>query len=316
MKLKSHPMAMPRRRRNGPDQHVEIELPYRPPYDWQSIIQFYQAHSITGIERVTDDYFERVIRLDGKIGFIHVQSIAGASRLKVQIAPNDRNVVTEATKRIIKMFDLACDPILVAQRFMHVPLLAKLSTRFPGLRLARGWDPFETAVCSILGQFVSAAQRSSLIGQLVRSCGDEIRDHFSGEKTRCFPDPEVLASANLTAIKTTRARREAIRNLSRRVLSGTISFDDTRDPAAFRKALLDIKGIGAWTAEYISLRAIGDTDAFPATDLILNRALALHPDLDLNAIKPWRSYAAIYLWKAFAQTLSKRSKEKTDEFIL
>ncbi len=300
-------MATPRLQRT-PEQPIEIELSYRPPYDLRSIIQFYQAHSITGIERVTDDYFERFIRLDGRIGSIRVQSIAGTNRLKLRIAPNDRNWVMKVTKRITKMFDLACNPALIARRFTRAPLLAKLSARFPGLRLARGWDPFETAVCSSLGQCVSAEQRSNLIGQLVRSCGDEIRDHFSGARIHCFPGPEVLARATLSAVKTTQARRDAIRNLSRRVLSGAVCFDDTQDPAEFRKALLDIKGIGAWTAEYISLRALGDTDVFPATDLILNRVLVLHPELHLDSIRPWRSYAAVYLWKAFAQTLSKRSK--------
>jgi len=77
---------------------------------------------------------------------------------------------------------------------------------------------------------------------------------------------------------------------------------------AFRKALLETRGLGPWSAEYISLRALGDTDAFPKTDLILKRALELHPDLDLAAVKPWRSYAAIYLWREFAQSLSKRKR--------
>jgi hypothetical protein len=84
----------------------------------------------------------------------------------------------------------------------------------------------------------------------------------------------------------------------------------------FRKALLETKGLGPWSAEYISLRSIGDTDAFPRTDLILKRVLALHRDLDLEGIKPWRSYAAVYLWKGFAQTLSKQKKKKRYDFIL
>jgi 3-methyladenine DNA glycosylase/8-oxoguanine DNA glycosylase len=68
--------------------------------------------------------------------------------------------------------------------------------------------------------------------------------------------------------------------------------------------------LGPWSAEYISLRSIGDTDAFPRTDLILKRVIAVHPDLDLEAIKPWRSYAAFYLWKEFAETLSKQKNKK------
>jgi AraC family transcriptional regulator of adaptative response / DNA-3-methyladenine glycosylase II len=144
----------------------------------------------------------------------------------------------------------------------------------------------------------------------------EIAHPSSGENTRLFPEAAVLAQADLSAVRTTIARREAIRDFSRRVLSGAISLSEAQNPAIFRKALLDTKGLGPWSAEYISLRAIGDTDAFPKTDLILKRALLLHPDLDLELIKPWRSYAATYLWKEFAQSLSKRKKENNDDAIL
>ena len=91
------------------------------------------------------------------------------------------------------------------------------------------------------------------------------------------------------------------------MLSRAISLAEDQDYATFRQALLKTKGVGPWSAEYIRLRT-GDTDAFPETDLILKRVLDLHPDLDLERIKPWRSYAAVYLWKEFAETLSRRRK--------
>jgi AraC family transcriptional regulator of adaptative response / DNA-3-methyladenine glycosylase II len=112
------------------------------------------------------------------------------------------------------------------------------------------------------------------------------------------------------------ARKEAIRDFSRRVLNGKVSLSEAQDPAAFRKALLETKGIGPWSAEYISLRAIGDTDAFPKSDLILKRALDLHPGMDLESIRPWRSYAAIYLWKEFAQTLARNKRRNEHEAVL
>src|SRR6266508_4368978 len=140
------------------------------------------------------------------------------------------------------MFDLDCDPMLIAKNFARIPLLAKLCERFPGLRLARGWDAFETAVCSIMGQLVSAGQRSNLIGQLVHSYGEEIVDPVSGENTRLFPGPDALANSDLGAVKTTLVRREAIREFSRRVLSGALSLSETQDLAGFRKALLGTKG--------------------------------------------------------------------------
>jgi len=302
--------------KTGGSDGIEINLPFKSPYDWQTIIRFYQSHLILGIERVTNNSFERVFRVEDTIGSLRVQAMVGAPQLKVRIVPKDSKIRLEVVSRVRKMFDLDCDPMLIAKNFARIPLLAKLCERFPGLRLARGWDAFETAVCSIMGQLVSAGQRSNLIGQLVHSYGEEIVDPVSGENTRLFPGPDALANSDLGAVKTTLVRREAIREFSRRVLSGAISLSETQDLAGFRKALLGTKGLGPWSAEYISLRAIGDRDAFPRTDLILRRALKLHPDLDLDRVKPWRSYAAIYLWKEFAETLSKRNRRNENEALL
>jgi AraC family transcriptional regulator of adaptative response / DNA-3-methyladenine glycosylase II len=305
-----------KRSKTGDSGGIEINLPFKPPYDWQTIIRFYQTHLIPGLERVTENSFARLFRIANVIGIVSVEVMIGVPQLNVRIAPGDTRIRLDVLTRVRKMFDLDCDPMLIKRSFKRIPLLASLCRRYPGLRLPRGWDPFETAICSILGQLVSAQQRANLIGQLVQNYGVEIAHPSSGENMRLFPHAEVLAKADLSAVRTTAARREAIRDFSRRVLSGAISLSEDQDRAALRKALLDTKGLGPWSAEYISLRAIGDTDAFPTTDLILKRALLLHPDLDLELIKPWRSYAATYLWKEFGQSLSKRKKEKNDDAIL
>jgi AraC family transcriptional regulator, regulatory protein of adaptative response / DNA-3-methyladenine glycosylase II len=306
--LKSRGTVKTARLKIGRVGGTEINLAFRPPYDWQTIMRFYMSHPIPGVERVTEDSFERVFRVGNTIGFLQVRAMVDEPQLKLRTTTADPNILSEVISRVRRMFDLDSDPVLIANCFAQAPLLAKLCERFPGLRLPRGWDPFETAICSILGQLVSAEQRSTLVGQIVRGYGDEITHPVSGETARLFPRPEVLAMSDLSDVRTTVARREAIRDFSGRVLRGAISLSQAQDPVAFRKALLETKGLGPWSAEYISLRAIGDTDAFPKTDLILKRVLKLHPDLDLEPIKPWRSYAAIYLWKEFAQTLSRKKR--------
>ena len=289
---------------------IELKLSFRPPYDWQSLIRFYQSHPIPGVERVAENSFERVFRIEGTVGFLRVQQVTDRPQLKLSVVTKDPRLLFEVVNRTRRMFDLDSDPMLIADNFARVPLLAKLVDRFPGLRVPGSWDPFETAVCSILGQVVSAEQRASLVGELVRGYGEEIIHPVTGEKAYLFPHPTVLAKSDLSRVRTSAARKEAIRGFSRRVLSGAVSLSEAQDPGTFRRALLETKGLGPWSADYISLRSIGDTDAFPRTDLILKRVLALHPDLDLEVIKPWRSYAAIYLWKGFAQTLSKQKVRK------
>ena len=154
---------------------------------------------------------------------------------------------------------------------------------------------------TILGQFVSMTFANQLKRSLVEQHGEKIVHPRTGAHAYLFPTAEVLSRADLTSIKTTKARKVAIRELSRRVAQNEIDLSPTQDPEQFRQALLAIPGIGRWSAEYIGLRAIGDTDAFPSTDLVLKRAVEAHPDLDVERAKPWRGYAAIYLWKEYAK---------------
>jgi AraC family transcriptional regulator of adaptative response / DNA-3-methyladenine glycosylase II len=71
-----------------------------------------------------------------------------------------------------------------------------------------------------------------------------------------------------------------------------------------RGALQELPGIGPWTAEYIAMRALGDPDAFPTSDLGLLSALKLEKPAALLALsqgwRPFRAYAALHLWHSYA----------------
>ena len=86
---------------------------------------------------------------------------------------------------------------------------------------------------------------------------------------------------------------------SSRVAEGSIQLEPAQDLDDFKRAVQTVKGIGAWSAEYMALRALGDTDAFPATDLVLQRFVEAKPDFDPDAARPWRGYLAMYLWNEY-----------------
>jgi len=73
------------------------------------------------------------------------------------------------------------------------------------------------------------------------------------------------------------------------------------DSDVFLARLCEIPGIGKWTAQYVAMRALGEPDAFPSSDLGLFRALALENSRELEkrteTWRPWRAYAAMYLWR-------------------
>jgi AraC family transcriptional regulator, regulatory protein of adaptative response / DNA-3-methyladenine glycosylase II len=98
----------------------------------------------------------------------------------------------------------------------------------------------------------------------------------------------------------TSQRAATVLHLARAVDSGDLELTPQSDIDDTMKQLRDIPGIGAWTAHYIAMRALGYTDAFPHADLGLMKALGLHREKEILARaetwRPWRAYAAHHLW--------------------
>jgi len=297
------------------DMTLRLRLSYRPLLDWNALLTYYQSHLIAGVENVKDNRYERVFSFGDAVGALRVSRPAGSEALELEVVTTATRHLYRIVQNVRRMFDLDSDPLLMANAFSQSPFMSALSEKYPGLRLAQRWDPFESAVFTILGQVVSVDHAMNLVGQLVKGCGTKIRNPLSGDTAYLFPRPETVADAPLADIQTTEARKETLRTFSRQISTGKLRLDSEQDPMAFRDSLLRIKGIGTWTADDIRLRALGDPDAFPADDLILKRALARHPEIRMETFKPWRGYAALYLWKEYAQILSQK-RRRSHEIVL
>ena len=184
--------------------------------------------------------------------------------------------------------------------------------KFTGLRVPGCWDGCEVAVRAIVGQQVSVKAASTLMFRIAQRHGiayENAPDDNNG-LTRIFPDPKSLASADLSGLGITGQRIVAIQAVAQAVADRELVFDGSQSLEEFGKRICSIKGIGQWTAQYIALRALGDPDAFPQGDLILQRAAA-YGDKQLTAKqllekaeawRPWRAYAVMYLWRHYLQT--------------
>lgn len=294
------PTELRRNRRLADDAlGVELSLAYRPPLDWDALLNFFRTHAIPGVEAVADQRYQRVFEIEGSIGTLEVELVPDEAKLRLRVNVDDPRHLFIVAQKVRRMFDLDSDPEYVRNVFSRLNLFRTLWDKYPGLRITGAWDPFECAVCTILGQVVSLAQARTLVSQLVRHYGTPIDSGSFQEPEYLFPGPEKLAQASLEEVKTTAKRRETIRTLAQHILDGKLSFTLPVDPIETRRQLLQIPGVGNWSAQYISLRALGDLDAFPKDDLILKRALQMTGTVDLELLRPWRAYAAIYLWREF-----------------
>jgi len=268
----------------GEAGRYRFHLGYRPPYDWDSLIEFLGRRAIPGVESVTPGEYRRTIFMDGKAGAIAVRHVPGKRSLELQIEYPDPAPLFRIVERVRRIFDLGADPGDVTRQLIKDDRLRPLLRAHPGLRVPGCWDGFEMAVRAILGQQVSVKGASTMTGRVASAYGTVLEDSV------LFPPANVLAEADLTAVGVTRQRARSIRELAAAVAEGEIGFDGALDPPQLEERMTRISGIGPWTAQYLAMR-LGEPDAFPADDLYL-RDLAGHS----GAWRPWRAYAAMYVW--------------------
>lgn len=303
--IRRHPLSA--------DNGLILSASYRPPLDFAGLMKVYESHRTGELEWFEDERMHRVIEFDGKVGTIAISNDPDQSRLLVAIDFPDRSFIPAIMSRVRGLFDLDSDPVVIANALEQDAKIKKLLKKYPGIRLPSGWDPFELAIASILGQLVSVERGRALVADLIAMLGKDSGLVRNGKGIRLFPTPRQIADSDLHGLKTTTIRKQTLRAFAKAVADGELSLESTQDVDEFVEKVLSIRGIGPWTAAYMALKVLRHTDAFPETDLLLARALELHPKDIFEKMRPWRGYAAALLWREYAQSLKKANRKSLSD---
>jgi len=298
-----------RRRRSDrlvADGGLRLRLPYHAPFEWEALLRFLGARAIPGVEIVDRDTYRRTIVVDDDPGLIEVEPGLGDHLVLRTHLPHWEALIHHA-QRVRRMFDLDADPTAPADALRRDGALARLVERRPGLRLPGTWDPFETGTRAILGQQVSVAGATTIAGRLVARLGRPVPGLDALGLTHTFPPPETVATGDLADLGLTMRRADTVRHFARAVADGDLRLDGSTGLDDLVESLTQVPGIGPWTAHYLALR-MGETDAFPSDDLGLRRAAAsgdapptaAQLEQRMEVCRPWRAYAAVYLWESSA----------------
>jgi AraC family transcriptional regulator of adaptative response / DNA-3-methyladenine glycosylase II len=294
------PSQFRRSRSADPGAVLRLRLQRRRPYDVEAVLRFLADRAIPGVEQVGDRY-RRTVEVSGDMGVIEILP-NGDGAVDLAAPASLSRALPELVARTRRLFDLDADPQRVAAHLCRDPDLAPVVMRRPGLPLPGAWDGFEMLVRAIVGQQVSVAAARTLLGRIAREYGERLK--AAGELHILFPRPERLARARLERLGIVSARARALRRAARAVAEGQLVLDLSATPEQLASALTALPGIGEWTAQMVAMRALGDPDAFPAADLGLLRGaravLGTESSRELKsraeAWRPWRAYAAAYLW--------------------
>jgi AraC family transcriptional regulator of adaptative response / DNA-3-methyladenine glycosylase II len=271
-----------------------LRLVHREPFAARELFGFLAGRAIAGIEEVDGAGLRRVVPTRHGPAIVGVRPGTGHVTARLRLPDlSDLGTLVASLRRLL---DLDADPASVDVVLSGDRALAPLVTARPGLRVPGAVEGFELAVRAIVGQQVSVAGARTLAGRLVEAYGQPLEEP-DGTLSRAFPRAQVMAEADLDgpALGLTGARVRALRALAVEIAQGRLSLDPGGDRDEARARLRTLPGVGAWTAEYVSMRALADPDAWPSTDLVLRRRLAARGG-DPERWRPWRAYGALHLW--------------------
>jgi AraC family transcriptional regulator of adaptative response / DNA-3-methyladenine glycosylase II len=303
----------PRAVRGGDIRHegVNVQLDFRPPLAWNNLLTYLSLRAIPGVEMVDAAHYRRTVCIEGDAGWIDVSMHAGGTALNLQVSPSLVRRIGAVIARVKHLFDLGSAPVAVSELLAQDSILRSTVERLPGLRVAGAFDGFELAVRTILGQQISVKSASTVSGRWAAALGAPIATPYA-ELNRLAPRPQDIVDkteGELAALGMVGTRARCLISLARAVAERSVILSLASDVEEQMEKLQSLPGIGPWTANYIAMRALHWPDAFPTGDLMLMRAANLNEKQLLRhaeAWRPWRAYAAHYLW----QSLPSPAKQK------
>lgn len=284
---------------------LRFRLGYRPPFDWDGLLDYFAGRAIDGVEAVIEGSYCRAVALVDRHGTTHdgwirIRPALSAHAIELSLSESLAAVIPQCLARVRALFDLDADPACIN------PVLGELAAGRPGLRIPGTWDGFELACRAVLGQLVSVRAATNLSGRVA-----ELADHAVAtpwaEVHRRFPlarEFVVLDAGALGRCGITRRSAAALATIAADLVNEKLDLAPGADPDAARDSLLAIHGIGDWTFQYIALRALRWPDAFPAGDLGVRKALGTDKpraaEQAAECWRPWRGYAVLHLWRSLA----------------
>jgi AraC family transcriptional regulator, regulatory protein of adaptative response / DNA-3-methyladenine glycosylase II len=316
---------------------IVLRLPFRPPFDVDGLLGFFAARAVDGVEAVDGATYRRTLQLPRGPATVTLDlgpaaapgsgsahpsrraprsGVGRGTHVVATLRLTDPRDLAPAVSRLRRLLDLDADPTAVDTALAADPLLAPSVAAAPGIRLPGSVDAAETALRAVLGQQVSVAAARTAATRLAAALGERLPPALAGDgPDLLFPTPTAIAEHGAELLTGPARRTATVVALASGIADGSVTLDTGSDPATFRADLTALPGVGPWTAGYLAMRVLGDPDELLADDLAVRRgaaALGLPSDPDdllhhADRWAPWRSYAALHLWRAGAPTPIRRT---------
>jgi AraC family transcriptional regulator of adaptative response / DNA-3-methyladenine glycosylase II len=294
---------------------IDLRLPVRAPFAAGELLTFLAARTISGIETVTGRTYSRSLRLPAGSGLVRitfpddVADPGSRPTAAVSLTLTELADLAPAVDRCRRLLDADADPVGIDAALATDPVLADAVSAMPGLRLPGAVDGPEILIRALLGQQISVAAARTGAARLA-VLADERLPIPDDDITLLFPDPSAIAALGTQLIGGPRRRADTIVAAATAMADGELRVDAGRRTSELTAELVARQGIGPWTAGYVAMRVLGDSDVLLTGDLVLRQgAAALGIPATAGELgehgarwSPFRSYAGMHLWRAAQPT--------------
>ncbi len=269
-------------------------LNYKAPFDWESLLSFFQRRQINANEYFHQNGFDKVLTIEGHDVLVKVEHEPKNHRFVTRFSSEYSELSNKISQAIIVMLDLNASPSDIRRALLLSGLIENQIQ--PDVRIPSIINRFEAGCRAILGQQVSvqAAVKNlnALVDDLTGGSANTSRVENPANLSLCaFPNPSQVLASDLSMLRMPQKRKETLHSLAQAI------YDDPDLPT---QDWIKIKGIGPWTVNYVKLRNSKNTDIWLDSDLIIKKRIKHlrenNQRFEPERSAPWRSYLTLSLW--------------------
>lgn len=265
--------------------------------------------------RIENNVLFKAILVDSSVVLFSLSEAEDHLEVKILKGEVSEKIRLSITKYITEWFDLKKNLQPFYYFLQQDPRLSYMTKEYHGLRLIGIEDLFEALCWSIIGQQINLNFAYRLKRRLVTLCGTEIT--FENQQYHLFPKPErviTLTISELQALQFSKSKARYILEVSNAFVENKLSKELLVNLSTFedrQKLLRSIKGVGVWTANYVLMKTLRDSNSIPFGDVGLLKALVSHKIIEqrgenekilafFSNFKGWESYLVFYLWRSLS----------------
>jgi len=294
-------------------KEIRIAIPKN--FSWDECLWYLDRNYNDCLFHISNRSITKLVPVNGKQLLLQVTGTNGEliiSCLNEKLSATD---VHEVRDHITEWLDLDRDIKPFYKLLKANDQLAFMAKAYAGLRLPGIPDMHEALCWCIIGQQINLTFAHTLKRRLTEQYGASVS--HEGQIHYAFPSPEILAGLTVDELKllqfSTR-KAEYVIGVSQLMAEGTLSKEKLLQLGTYEErvaSLVKVRGIGAWTANYVLMKSLRMMQSITYGDAGMNKALqnlagfgknpsAQQVDEYFKPFKGWEAYLVFYLWRTLS----------------